>query len=125
MTNKIFYDNLTCGVFMKEHSHKPNFELSVDFIEKFLNKEIRPKHSDFNFIVHQNEDNDDVFISIIKEKEHKTIRLTNQAKDMNKFCYVSYNTKPSKIVKLIEDYIRKINNHRLADILDNIYGIVY
>ena len=125
MTKEILYVNLAIGVYMKEHTHKPNFELSIDFIEKLLNKEIRPKHSDFDFNVYQHKGNDDVFISIVKENEHRTIRLTNKAKDMNKFCYVSYNTKPSKIVKLIEDCIRKMTNHRLADILDNIYQIVY
>ena len=110
---------------MKEHAHKPYFELNINFVERFLNKEIRPKHTDFEFFARQSDTNDDIYITIVKEEESKTIRLTNNEKDMKKFCYVSAHTKTSKIVKLIEDAVRKMTNSRLENILDNIYQIVY
>ncbi len=109
---------------MRENINKQPFELSVEYVEKFLDKAIRPRHQDFEFYVRQSEDGR-IFVEISKEDAIETIKLTSNINDRNKFSYVSANTKPSKIAKLIEDRIRKMTDSRLATILDNIYKITY
>ncbi len=105
--------------------NKQNFELSVSNIEKIINRELCQKYPDFNFDVSQNENNSDVYVTITREDVSKTIRLTSNENDIKKFCYVSSHTKPSKIVKLIEDVVKRIADNHLATILDNLYSVMY